>query len=149
MRVGAEPRDRVWAWDKVPLKYDQWTREHFEQAQFRAVPGAIVRRSAYIAPGVVLIPCFVNLGASVARGTIVDQDRGSGERRDLHRRGAALFGGRARRLAWETRERWCARAVALLRRDRQARGPGHAGKDQHQRIAQGLTGGPEDTTFAK
>jgi 2,3,4,5-tetrahydropyridine-2-carboxylate N-succinyltransferase len=72
MRFGAEPGDRVWAWDKVPLKYDQWTREHFQQAQFRAVPGAIVRRSAYIAPGVVLMPCFVNLGAYVDRGTMVD-----------------------------------------------------------------------------
>jgi len=36
--------------DKVPLKYDRWQREQFEKAQFRAVPGAIVRRSAYIAP---------------------------------------------------------------------------------------------------
>ncbi len=59
-------------WDKVPLKYDRWTREEFDEAQFRAVPGAIVRRSAYIAPGVVLMPSFVNLGAYVDSGTMVD-----------------------------------------------------------------------------
>jgi 2,3,4,5-tetrahydropyridine-2-carboxylate N-succinyltransferase len=62
----------VWGWDKVPLKYDRWTREEFEKAQFRAVPGAIVRRSAYIAPNVVLMPSFVNLGAHVDSGTMVD-----------------------------------------------------------------------------
>jgi 2,3,4,5-tetrahydropyridine-2-carboxylate N-succinyltransferase len=63
---------RVWAWDKVPLKYDRWRREDFEQARFRAVAGAIVRHSAYIAPGVVLMPCFVNLGAYVDSDTMVD-----------------------------------------------------------------------------
>src|SRR6202035_5391632 len=47
---------RTWGWDKVPLKYDRWERAQFEKAQFRAVPGAIVRRSAYIAPNVVLMP---------------------------------------------------------------------------------------------
>jgi 2,3,4,5-tetrahydropyridine-2,6-dicarboxylate N-succinyltransferase len=69
---GAEAGARTWAWDKVPLKYDRWGREEFERAQFRAVPGAIVRRSAYIAPNVVLMPCFVNLGAHVDSGTMVD-----------------------------------------------------------------------------
>jgi 2,3,4,5-tetrahydropyridine-2-carboxylate N-succinyltransferase len=69
---GAEPGARTWAWDKVPLKYDQWRRGDFEKAQFRAVPGAIVRRSAYIAPNVVLMPSFVNLGAYVDSGTMVD-----------------------------------------------------------------------------
>jgi 2,3,4,5-tetrahydropyridine-2,6-dicarboxylate N-succinyltransferase len=68
----AEPGARTWAWDKVPLKYDRWQREQFEKAQFRAVPGAIVRRSAYIAPNVVLMPSFVNLGAYVDSGTMVD-----------------------------------------------------------------------------
>ena len=68
----AEAGARAWGWDKVPLKYDQWPREHFEKAQFRAVPGAIVRRSAYIAPNVVLMPSFVNLGAYVDSGTMVD-----------------------------------------------------------------------------
>jgi 2,3,4,5-tetrahydropyridine-2-carboxylate N-succinyltransferase len=72
MKFGLEPTDRVWAWDKVPLKYDQWKRDDFEKAQFRAVPGAIVRRSAFIAPNVVLMPSFVNLGAYVDSGTMVD-----------------------------------------------------------------------------
>jgi len=63
---------RTWGWDKVPLKYDRWQRADFEKAQFRAVPGAIVRRSAYIAPNVVLMPSFVNLGAYVDSGTMVD-----------------------------------------------------------------------------
>ncbi len=69
---GAEKGARVWGWDKVPLKYDQWPGGQFEKAQFRAVPGAIVRRSAYIAPNVVLMPSFVNLGAYVDSGTMVD-----------------------------------------------------------------------------
>ena len=69
---GSESGDRAWGWDKVPLKYDRWQRTEFEQAQFRAVPGAIVRRSAYIAPNVVLMPSFVNLGAYVDSGTMVD-----------------------------------------------------------------------------
>jgi 2,3,4,5-tetrahydropyridine-2-carboxylate N-succinyltransferase len=72
LRFGAEKWDPVRAWDKVPLKYDGWSRKDFQKAQFRAVPGTIVRRSAYIAPGVVLMPCFVNLGAYVDQGTMVD-----------------------------------------------------------------------------
>ncbi len=63
---------RVHGYDKVPLKYGDWTAQQFKDAGFRAVPGAIVRRSAYIAPGVVLMPSFVNLGAYVDRGTMVD-----------------------------------------------------------------------------
>jgi 2,3,4,5-tetrahydropyridine-2-carboxylate N-succinyltransferase len=59
-------------WDKVPTKFSGWTEDRFRAAGFRAVPGAIVRRSAYIAPGVVLMPSFVNLGAHVAEGTMVD-----------------------------------------------------------------------------
>ena len=59
-------------YDKVPLKWTDWTADQFKDAGFRAVPGAIVRRSAYIAPGVVLMPSFVNLGAYVDRGTMVD-----------------------------------------------------------------------------
>jgi 2,3,4,5-tetrahydropyridine-2-carboxylate N-succinyltransferase len=72
VRFGAEAGARAWGWDKVPLKYDRWQRAQFGQAQFRAVPGAIVRRSAYIAPNVVLMPSFVNLGAYVDSGTMVD-----------------------------------------------------------------------------
>ena len=63
---------RAWGWDKVPLKYDRWLPQDFENAQFRAVPGAIVRRSAFVAPNVVLMPSFVNLGARVDSGTMVD-----------------------------------------------------------------------------
>lgn len=59
-------------WDKVPSKFDGWIEAHFRDAGFRAVPGAIVRRSAYVAPGVVLMPSFVNLGAYVDTGTMVD-----------------------------------------------------------------------------
>ena len=59
-------------WDKVPMKTQGWGHNHFMEAGFRAVPGAIVRRSAYVAPGVVLMPSFVNVGAYVDRGTMVD-----------------------------------------------------------------------------
>ncbi len=59
-------------WDKVPSKFANWTAPEFRAAGFRAVPGAIVRRSAYIAPNVVLMPSFVNLGAHVGEGTMVD-----------------------------------------------------------------------------
>jgi 2,3,4,5-tetrahydropyridine-2-carboxylate N-succinyltransferase len=65
------PGQAAW-WDKVPSKFDRWGDERFRQAGFRAVPGAIVRRSAYVAPGVVLMPSFVNLGAYVDSGTMVD-----------------------------------------------------------------------------
>jgi 2,3,4,5-tetrahydropyridine-2-carboxylate N-succinyltransferase len=59
-------------WDKVPQKFAGWGANRFTAAGFRAVPGAIVRRSAYIAPGVVLMPCFVNVGAYIDRGTMID-----------------------------------------------------------------------------
>jgi 2,3,4,5-tetrahydropyridine-2-carboxylate N-succinyltransferase len=59
-------------WDKVPSKFSGWGDAEFRQAGFRAVPNCVVRRSAYIAPGVVLMPSFVNLGAYVDEGTMVD-----------------------------------------------------------------------------
>ncbi len=59
-------------WDKVPGKFANWSESRFRAAGFRAVPGCIVRHSAYIAPGVVLMPSFVNLGAYVGSGTMVD-----------------------------------------------------------------------------
>ena len=65
------PGDAVW-WDKVPSKFSGWDEARFRSAGFRAVPGAIVRRGAYIAPNVVLLPSFVNLGAFVDSGTMVD-----------------------------------------------------------------------------
>src|ERR1700756_1903072 len=59
-------------WDKVPMKFAGWGANRFRDAGFRAVPGAVVRRSAYIAPGAALMPSFVNLGAYVDQGTMVD-----------------------------------------------------------------------------
>ncbi len=69
--VAGGPGKARW-FDKVPSKFDGWTKARFSKAGFRAVPGCVVRRSAYIAPGVVLMPCFVNLGAYVDSGTMVD-----------------------------------------------------------------------------
>ncbi|MGB3024728.1 2,3,4,5-tetrahydropyridine-2,6-dicarboxylate N-succinyltransferase [Paradevosia shaoguanensis] len=65
------PGGSVW-WDKVPSKFNGWTESRFREAGFRAVPGAIVRQSAYIARNVVLMPSFVNLGAYVDESTMVD-----------------------------------------------------------------------------
>jgi 2,3,4,5-tetrahydropyridine-2-carboxylate N-succinyltransferase len=65
------PGDAVW-WDKVPSKFDGWDEEAFRTTGFRAVPNCVVRRGAYIAPGVVLMPSFVNLGAYVDENTMVD-----------------------------------------------------------------------------
>ena len=59
-------------WDKVPSKWQSWGDNEWKAAGFRAVPGSIVRRSAYIAPGVVLMPSFVNIGAYVDEGSMVD-----------------------------------------------------------------------------
>jgi 2,3,4,5-tetrahydropyridine-2-carboxylate N-succinyltransferase len=59
-------------WDKVPSKFAGWSSNRFRAAGFRAVPGSIVRHSAYIAPNVVLMPSFVNVGAYVGSGTMVD-----------------------------------------------------------------------------
>jgi 2,3,4,5-tetrahydropyridine-2-carboxylate N-succinyltransferase len=60
------------AYDKVGLKYDNWKQHRFASAGVRVVPGAVVRYSAYIAPGVVLMPSFVNVGARVGEGTMID-----------------------------------------------------------------------------
>ncbi|MEP2828898.1 2,3,4,5-tetrahydropyridine-2,6-dicarboxylate N-succinyltransferase [Parvibaculum sp.] len=69
--AGGPGKDTNW-WDKVPSKFDGWGEAEFRSAGFRAVPNCIVRRSAYIAPNVVLMPSFVNLGAYVDEGTMVD-----------------------------------------------------------------------------
>lgn len=63
---------RSYWYDKVPSKFLGWDESKFKQAGFRAVPGCIVRRSAYIAPNVVLMPSFVNLGAYVDEGAMID-----------------------------------------------------------------------------
>jgi len=58
--------------DKVPSKFKGWDDARFRKAGFRAVPNSVVRKSAYVAPGVVLMPSFVNVGAYVDSGTMVD-----------------------------------------------------------------------------
>ncbi|MBP7241909.1 2,3,4,5-tetrahydropyridine-2,6-dicarboxylate N-succinyltransferase [Amaricoccus sp.] len=65
------PQGGGW-WDKVDSKFRGWSEHDWRQAGFRAVPTCVVRRSAYVAPGVVLMPSFVNLGAYVDEGTMVD-----------------------------------------------------------------------------
>lgn len=59
-------------YDKVPLKTFGWSEQDFKDAGYRAVPGSVVRRGAYIAPNVILMPSFVNIGAYVGEGTMVD-----------------------------------------------------------------------------
>ncbi|MGF1550827.1 MAG: 2,3,4,5-tetrahydropyridine-2,6-dicarboxylate N-succinyltransferase [Sphingomonadaceae bacterium] len=59
-------------WDKVPSKFAAWGAEEFRAAGFRAVPGAIVRRGAFIGKGAVLMPSFVNIGAHVGEGAMID-----------------------------------------------------------------------------
>ncbi|MYD46794.1 MAG: 2,3,4,5-tetrahydropyridine-2,6-dicarboxylate N-succinyltransferase [Gammaproteobacteria bacterium] len=70
-RVATQNDALTW-WDKVPSKFSRWDSEEFSSRGFRAVPGAFVRHSAYIAPNVVLMPCFVNVGAHIGSGTMVD-----------------------------------------------------------------------------
>jgi len=65
------PQGTSW-YDKVDSKFHGWGADEWAAAGFRAVPGAIARKSAYIAPGVVLMPSFTNLGAYVDSGTMVD-----------------------------------------------------------------------------
>ena len=65
------PGKAVW-WDKVLSKFEGWGDAQFRAAGFRAVPNCVVRRSAYISPGVVLMPSFVNLGAYVDSGSMID-----------------------------------------------------------------------------
>ena len=69
--IDGGPGGATW-WDKVPSKFEGWSENTFRAAGFRAVPNCTVRRSAFIAPGVVLMPSFVNLGAYVDTGTMVD-----------------------------------------------------------------------------
>jgi 2,3,4,5-tetrahydropyridine-2-carboxylate N-succinyltransferase len=69
--ISGGPGESHW-WDKVPSKFDGWSEARFRESGFRAVPGSIVRRGAHIGRNVVLMPSFVNLGASVGEGTMVD-----------------------------------------------------------------------------
>ncbi|MGH6839412.1 MAG: 2,3,4,5-tetrahydropyridine-2,6-dicarboxylate N-succinyltransferase [Methylocella sp.] len=69
--IAGGPGGATW-WDKVPSKFAGWGAEQHAAAGFRSVPNCVVRRGAYIAPGVILMPSFVNLGAYVGSGTMVD-----------------------------------------------------------------------------
>ena len=69
--VPGGPGGSAW-FDKVALKTEGWGGDAFAAAGFRMVPGAIVRRAAHVAPGAVLMPCFINIGAHVGPGTMVD-----------------------------------------------------------------------------
>jgi 2,3,4,5-tetrahydropyridine-2-carboxylate N-succinyltransferase len=94
--IGGGPGKAKW-WDKVPSKFDGWTAAQFRKAGFRAVPNCMVRHSAYIAPGVILMPSFVNLGAYVDEGTMVDTWATVGScaqiGRNVHLSGGAGIGG--------------------------------------------------------
>ncbi len=86
------------AWfDKVPGKFDGWDETHFREAGFRAVPGAIVRRGAFVGRNAVLMPSFVNTGAYVGEGTMVDTWATVGScaqiGRNVHISGGAGIGG--------------------------------------------------------
>ncbi len=84
-------------WDKVPSKFAGWGEAEFRAAGFRAVPGAIVRRGAFVGKGAVLMPSFVNIGAHVGEGTMIDTwaTVGSGAQigRNVHLSGGAGIGG--------------------------------------------------------
>jgi len=94
--IPGAPGNAHW-WDKVPSKFAGWGAREFEAAAFRAVPGAIVRRGAYIAPGAVLMPSFVNIGARVGEATMVDTWATVGScaqiGRNVHISGGAGIGG--------------------------------------------------------
>lgn len=94
--IEGAPGNASW-FDKVPSKFAGWGENHFRAAGFRAVPGSVVRHSAYIAPNVVLMPSFVNLGAHVGAGTMVDTWATVGScaqiGRDCHLAGGVGIGG--------------------------------------------------------
>jgi 2,3,4,5-tetrahydropyridine-2-carboxylate N-succinyltransferase len=94
--IAGAPGGASW-WDKVPSKFAGMSAETFRSAGFRAVPGAVVRHSAYIAPGVILMPSFVNLGAYVDSGTMVDTWATVGScaqiGKDVHLSGGVGIGG--------------------------------------------------------
>ena len=94
--IAGGPGGAHW-WDKVPSKFAGWGEKDFAAAAFRSVPGAIVRRGAYIAPGAVLMPSFVNIGARVGEGTMIDTWATVGScaqiGRDVHISGGTGIGG--------------------------------------------------------
>ena len=94
---GGPNRGVYTAWDKVPLKTQDWTENDFAQAEFRMVPGAIVRRGAFVARKAVLMPSFVNIGAYVGEGAMIDTWASVGScaqiGRNVHLSGGAGIGG--------------------------------------------------------
>ena len=94
--IGGGPGGASW-WDKVPSKFATWGEPEFTRSGFRAVPGCVVRHSAYIAPDVVLMPCFVNVGAYVDSGAMIDTWATVGScaqiGRNVHISGGAGIGG--------------------------------------------------------
>ena len=94
--ISGGPGGSTW-YDKVPSKFQNLDDAAFQAHGFRAVPGAIVRRSAFIAPGVILMPSFVNVGAHVGSGTMVDTWATVGScaqiGRNVHLSGGAGIGG--------------------------------------------------------
>lgn len=69
--ISGGPGNANW-YDKVDNKFVDWDEKRFKDAGFRAVPDSIVRHSAYVAPNAVLMPCFLNIGAYVGAGTMID-----------------------------------------------------------------------------
>jgi 2,3,4,5-tetrahydropyridine-2-carboxylate N-succinyltransferase len=94
--VPGAPNGSTW-FDKVPTKFEGWDEGTFKAHGFRAVPGCVVRRPAFIAPGVVLMPSFVNVGAYVDSGTMIDTWATVGScaqiGRNVHISGGAGIGG--------------------------------------------------------
>ena len=94
--IAGGPGGASW-WDKVPSKFAGWGANRFGEAGFRAVPGAIVRRGAYVGRNAVLMPSFVNIGAYVGEGTMVDTWATVGScaqiGRNVHISGGAGIGG--------------------------------------------------------
>jgi len=94
--ITGAPGEASW-WDKVPSKFSGWGEADYRAAGFRAVPGAVVRRGSFIGKGAVLMPSFVNIGAYVGEGTMVDTWATVGScaqiGRNVHLSGGAGIGG--------------------------------------------------------
>ena len=94
--IAGAPGGGAW-WDKVPSKFVGWDAQRFADAGFRAVPGAVVRRGAFIGKGAVLMPSFVNIGAYVGENSMIDTWATVGScaqiGRDVHISGGAGIGG--------------------------------------------------------
>jgi 2,3,4,5-tetrahydropyridine-2-carboxylate N-succinyltransferase len=96
-RMGAAGHAMGPWWDKVPNKFALWDDKEFELSGFRAVPGSIVRRGAFVAQNAVLMPSFINIGAYVAQGAMIDTWATVGScaqiGRNVHLSGGAGIGG--------------------------------------------------------